>query len=330
MLLAAAQDVDRLIQDLGRDDVSARGDAWKALVDVGEPALPPLRKALYHEEPDVRVQAKELVKAIQRKLALKPFLDPILASIGKVRARWKARDFDDLEAAAREAFQPTELLYFHYVPKKEIGARLESDSGCAAGGGFRPLQPGGLRDLLTPAIAQALDGGPGVVFLNARLQSTDVSDVILFTLPDRTGGWSAYGVVRVAGAPPAAQKGVVFAADRFRSRLLASADSRQVWGLDEDEIDWVRANFDEILAAHVTLAPQAGGGLRVNAVAPGGIAASRGFLAGDLIRDLNGQPLNTVADLKAMVDGIGKQNGARFTVERGGKPVILEYRPLPR
>ena len=325
ILLAAAQDIGRLIEDLGRDDVTARGEAWKALADAGEPAVPALRKALYHEEPEIRVQAKEILKAIQKKLALKPVLDPLVAAVAKVRARWTARDFDDLESVVREAFPSPG--YVHYVPKKEIGPRMESDSGGPAGGGFKPLVgTGGARDVLTLPIAQALDLD-GLVFLDGRLQKTEVSDVLLFTLPDRQG-WTAYVVVKVSGPPPAARKGLVFVADQFNSRLLAAAESRQVWGIDPGEIEWARANLDAILSGHASFEAAAGGGLRTSFVLPGGILAARGLQAEDVIRDINGQPVNSMDDLRSALKAA--ETGLRVTITRAGKPIVLEARPMPR
>jgi len=80
------------------------------------------------------------------------------------------------------------------------------------------------------------------------------------------------------------------------------------------------------------VSPNAGGGVRLENVTPGTIAAARGLMAGDVVRDVNGQPLNSIQDLRTMLNnpGFRQQTGMRITVERGGRPVVLEYRPLPR
>jgi hypothetical protein len=55
-------------------------------------------------------------------------------------------------------------------------------------------------------------------------------------------------------------------------------------------------------------------------------------MIGDVVRDVNGQPLNNIADLRTLLSApqMKQQSGLRITVERAGKPVVMEYRPLPR
>ena len=80
------------------------------------------------------------------------------------------------------------------------------------------------------------------------------------------------------------------------------------------------------------VSPNAGGGVRIEGVAPGSIGAARGMMPGDVVRDINGQALNSIADLRQLMNNpaFKNQNGLRVTVERAGKPVVMEYRPLPR
>jgi len=135
------------------------------------------------------------------------------------------------------------------------------------------------------------------------------------------------------GAGPRSNKaGQAYAPDQFKSRLLASAESRQVWGIDPEEVDWAAQNADKIMDSDFQVSPNAGGGVRLENVTPGTIAAARGLMAGDVVRDVNGQPLNSIQDLRTMLNnpGFRQQTGMRITVERGGRPVVLEYRPLPR
>src|SRR5207249_3578492 len=58
----------RLVEDLGSDDFDVRQAASKKLVAIGEPALEALRKALKHADPDVRLRAVVLVRAIEKSL----------------------------------------------------------------------------------------------------------------------------------------------------------------------------------------------------------------------------------------------------------------------
>jgi hypothetical protein len=137
---------------------------------------------------------------------------------------------------------------------------------------------------------------------------------------------------KTAGGARGARAGQAYQSDQYKSRLLASADSRQVWGLDPAELDWASQNADKIMDGDFQVSPNSGGGVRIEGVTPGSIGAARGMMAGDVVRDVNGQPLNSIADVRTLMNNpaFKSQNGLRVTVERAGKPVVLEYRPLPR
>lgn len=116
----------------------------------------------------------------------------------------------------------------------------------------------------------------------------------------------------------------------FRSQLLSSSENQQMWGLDLQEIDWAVQNAENLLNT-VQVSPYATGGLRIDGLPPGSFPAERGLMTGDVIRDVNGRPLNDPAQIKAMLnDPTFRQNNIlRITVERAGKPVLIQYRPNP-
>ncbi|MBI3858464.1 MAG: PDZ domain-containing protein [Planctomycetes bacterium] len=146
----------------------------------------------------------------------------------------------------------------------------------------------------------------------------------------------APGTTGASGSAPAARTtarvGTAYTTDTYKSRLLASADSRQVWGMDQDEIEWAAQNAEQIMDRDFQVAPYAGGGLRLENVNAGSIGAARGLLAGDVLREVNGQPLNNIADVRTLLNNkaMQQQTGLRLTIERAGKPVVIEYRPLPK
>jgi hypothetical protein len=136
-----------------------------------------------------------------------------------------------------------------------------------------------------------------------------------------------------AGKPGAGNRaGQAYQSDQYKSRLLASADSRQVWGMDQDEIEWVNQNAEQIMDRDFQVAPYAGGGLRIESVNAGSVGAARGLVTGDVLREVNGQPLNNIADVRTLMNNpaMKQQTGLRITIERAGKPVVIEYRPLPK
>ncbi len=315
--VATPQEIDRLIADLGAESADLQLDARKKLRALGVAALPALRKAVYHEIPDVRVEAQALARLVREDIELEAALAPVRRAVEKIRELWKARDFDDLEQAAREAFRSLSPGTVRYVPRKEI-ARA-----------FRVGLREGDTDTLTAELSAALDRD-GLVCVDPQGKIRPSSNLILFTLPDKTG-WSAYLVVQVAWALSAAPAAPA-APESFKSRLLASADNRQVWGMDPNEIDWIEAHRDRILDGNLTLSSHPGGGVRIDQVAPGSLPAARGLQAGDIVRDLNGQPLSKVDDIRTFFrdPAFRQQSGLRITIERAGKPLVLEYRPLPR
>lgn len=131
---------------------------------------------------------------------------------------------------------------------------------------------------------------------------------------------------------PTAKIGQAYTSETYKSRLLAQADSRQVWGMDQDEIEWASQNAEQIMDRDFQVAPYAGGGLRIESVNAGTIGAARGLVSGDVLREVNGQPLNNIADVRTLMNNpaMKSQTGLRLTVERAGKPMVIEYRPLPK
>ena len=80
--------IDQLILQLGSDDFEAREAASKELKDMGEPALPALRKAVQSGDAESRRRAQELVRAIER-----PLVEKARASLEALGANiWRHRD----------------------------------------------------------------------------------------------------------------------------------------------------------------------------------------------------------------------------------------------
>ena len=165
------------------------------------------------------------------------------------------------------------------------------------------------------------------LFTSKTGQKAELTIDLAMTAPPAAG---APGAPPVRGA--SAKTGQAYTSEGFKSRLLASAESRQVWGMDQDEIEWASQNAEQIMDRDFQVAPYAGGGLRIESVNAGTIGAARGLLAGDVLREVNGQPLNNIADVRQLMSSgqMQKQTGLRLTIERAGKPVVIEYRPLPR
>ena len=145
---------------------------------------------------------------------------------------------------------------------------------------------------------------------------------------DRSAGAPRSGARSGAGS---ARSGTPYTKDQYSSQLLASSRNRHVWGLDPKEIAWAKANYLQIMDRDFQVTPFAGGGLKVASVRPGSIGAARGILAGDVIKNVSGQGIRTIADLKMLMNNpqMRRQSSISLTVLRAGKPLVIEYRPLP-
>jgi hypothetical protein len=128
---------------------------------------------------------------------------------------------------------------------------------------------------------------------------------------------------------PISRTGEEYRPELFRSRRLASTETREIWGIDENERDWAAQNSQLILERDVQISPCTGGGLRLEALSSHSMPAARGLKGGDVLREVNGRSLSSLADLQAILSNPPK-SGIELTLERAGKSVVFEYRPLPR
>jgi S1-C subfamily serine protease len=108
-----------------------------------------------------------------------------------------------------------------------------------------------------------------------------------------------------------------------------SNDSAEAWDIDRKEVEWAAANYESILAG-VSLEPYPGGGLKINTLPEVGFAAERGLRAGDVIRAVNGQPIESIAKLQEVMSKLSR-NATTLTVtlDRSGRAYSLTY-TVPR
>ncbi|KAB2917047.1 MAG: RIP metalloprotease RseP [Hyphomicrobiaceae bacterium] len=68
---------------------------------------------------------------------------------------------------------------------------------------------------------------------------------------------------------------------------------------------------------------------RVDELLPDGVAATSGFKVGDVIVSIDGQPVQTFADMQRIVSGSADRE-LTFEIDRGGTPVTLKATPARR
>jgi len=256
------EEVARLIADLGAASPEVREKAKSRLVTIGAAALGPLQRAIYHEDPEVRVQAQAVSKVILRAEEIRPTLAFIGAAVKIARARWIARNFADLESAIVEAFDPEEVGDVHYVARKTVGTTFYHSRG--QGGG----------DSLTPGIVAALDRGDGIVYVDPKGNIGDLGPICIFTLPDKAG-WSAYVTVDLLKRDP----------DDQGLKLVIAVENGAA----------------EPLFKAATVATQPGGGLKIVDMDLKN-DFGKVLKKGDVLRTVNGKPVAGIEDLRPLFE----------------------------
>jgi general secretion pathway protein C len=79
------------------------------------------------------------------------------------------------------------------------------------------------------------------------------------------------------------------------------------------------------LLTQAMMVPNADGGYLVREVQPGGAFEKLGLQVGDVVRAVNGQPLNSVNDAMRMYQQLRFLRAVRVDVTRGGQPETLQY-----
>lgn len=74
-----------------------------------------------------------------------------------------------------------------------------------------------------------------------------------------------------------------------------------------------------------TLAPSSGGGFLVRQIQPSSLYEKLGLRAGDVIKSVNGQPINTAEDAIKLYQQMSSINSVQMEVIRGGKSEALYY-----
>jgi general secretion pathway protein C len=74
-----------------------------------------------------------------------------------------------------------------------------------------------------------------------------------------------------------------------------------------------------------TLVPSSGGGFLVRQIQPGSLYEKLGMRAGDVIKSVNGQPINTAEDAIKLYQQMSSISSVQMEITRGGKSESLYY-----
>lgn len=74
-----------------------------------------------------------------------------------------------------------------------------------------------------------------------------------------------------------------------------------------------------------TMAPASGGGFLVRQIQPGSLYEKLGMRPGDVIKSVNGQPINTAEDAIKLYQQLANLSSVQMDIQRGGKNESLYY-----
>jgi general secretion pathway protein C len=74
-----------------------------------------------------------------------------------------------------------------------------------------------------------------------------------------------------------------------------------------------------------TMIPSKGGGFQVQQIQAGSLYEKLGLRAGDVIKAVNGQPINSAEDAMRLYQQIPNIGAVQMEITRGGKPENLYY-----
>ncbi len=111
------------------------------------------------------------------------------------------------------------------------------------------------------------------------------------------------------------------------TRAPSPAEIRQLgenrFSLPRDLIGQQLGNPDFLRQAHII--PSKDGGFLVRKITPGSMYEKLGLQRGDVIKSINGQPLNSVQDVMSHYGNLGQLNQAQVEVLRNGQTEVLQF-----
>jgi hypothetical protein len=184
----------------------------------------------------------------------------------------------------------------------------------------------------------------GTVLLAAAIRGWTSSESPIAPLPPKTRpkapnpAAAAAAMIADAPAPPGgrtdsslvlpASGGSPYSAQAFDTPVHHVREQYEVWELDPKELGWLLTNTRRALLEDLEAQPRTGGGVRLTSLASDSFLAARGVRTGDILRDINGFPMASPADLVSLVGNPANSRslGLRLLLERDGQELTIDYR----
>ncbi|OHB77241.1 MAG: hypothetical protein A2Z34_05020 [Planctomycetes bacterium RBG_16_59_8] len=114
----------------------------------------------------------------------------------------------------------------------------------------------------------------------------------------------------------------------YQTKIVEETMTKKSWEVDGQERDWIIQNQERVLSEEITLLPYAGGGVKIDAINGQSVVAARGFMPGDVVKSVNGKPVNSVEDGRRLSKDPTIRNAPMLSivVDRAGQLVTVEYK----
>lgn len=169
-----------------------------------------------------------------------------------------------------------------------------------------------LNQELSPGL-KLVEVAPEYIVLN-RAGARERVELDRFDARARTGSAGTAGIGTTAAAGPAPTS----------FRLNVANTGANSFSLSRQELNTVLQDSRQMNFLG-RIGPAPSGGVRVEDAPPGSLSAKLGLQAGDVITNINGQPINSPGDLARLYAQFATIGNVNAEVRRGGAPVTLSY-----
>ena len=117
---------------------------------------------------------------------------------------------------------------------------------------------------------------------------------------------------------------VAAAAPQANFRLNVATTTRNTYALSRGELNSVLQDPRQVnFLGGISVAPA--GGVQISSAESGTLAQKLGLQVGDIITNINGQPVNSTGDLARFYGQFASTNTIRAEIKRAGAPMMLSY-----
>jgi general secretion pathway protein C len=179
--------------------------------------------------------------------------------------------------------------------------------------------------MVTPAGSFALisaDGGPEAPFSVGQEISTNVTLYSVYSDRVLIRRGAAVESLMLKDAAQSLPGGVT-PNPVANSRIGIQRNSNNSFTISRDQLTQQMQTPEFLTQA--LMVPNAGGGFLVREIQPGSVYEKLGLRVGDVIKTVNGQPVNSVEDVMRLYAQFGSASNVQIDVRRGGRDESLTY-----